>query len=292
MKTLITESGREGKTRSFEATLLGHITADVLWEGGRTDTKKVRPVWTQLATSEGACRPFVANLKMGRTAYSPGSNYRDSTEEFEFLKTAGYQYLTQRVPGGNTITIFMPDLFRADPGMVDPAGVSFCLLPTTAWLAEQTKHIDMPSVLSHAQKLYEPRHLGIEVYRRWNEPHDPGEEIRLREALLQKLIPLSTLFALYLDRRTHCPIVPDVRFQLQMLVSALSQGLAWLPGSGYSKEWGKASGAGYKTELDERLGFAEGVACKASHESIEGLLSIEIERYFTAIAPKRLRKAS
>lgn len=274
MKTVYIESGKEGKTRSFEAVLLGHVTANALWDGG-VSGKAHRPVWAQFAASDGACMPFLANIRTGRKVVEGRST------EYEFLKSAGYHFLSHRVHGGSLITAYLPDLFRADPGMVDPGRVAFVMMPSQAWITEQSKHLDFDAAIAHASKLWEPRDLGIIAYRRWGEPEpDTRPEF---ESKIRELLPLASLFCLYLDRRTRCPIIPDMRFQLQVLVSALSNNLAAFPGDGYYDEWGKYRPFGFRAEVDDRLGYASAIACRAFHDQIEALLATEVARYFEAL---------
>lgn len=279
MKTITIATGAEGKGRSFSALLLGHLTANHLWEGGRTETKATRPVWLQFAASEDTMRPFLANIRTGRKAIA------SEREQFECLRTAGYMFSSQRTSAGVLTTGYIPELFRMDPGMVDPSGVAFVVLPTKAWLATQAAQLDLASVQKHARKLYTPKSLGIESTRWDGKRNVSVNQKTALDELVAELLPLSTLFAAYLDRRTQVPLVQDVRFQLQVLVAFLTEGVAKLPAkSSYDdRSWGRRSTRGFAMETESELGYGEPLVCQASHETIERIMTEEIVRYFEAV---------
>lgn len=274
---LTVESGKEGKTRSFSVELLAYATADSLWAGGQTDTRAVRPVWALLAGTEAPMQAFLANIRMGKKAVS-------NNVTFEWLKTAGYQFHTQRTDVGTIVSVYLPDLFRADPGMVDPSGVSFVALPTKEWLDEQSKHLDFKAALKHVNALFTAPDLGIDTYRSWNEPApDTAKQIEER---VKEWLPLSTLFCLFLDRRTRAPIIPDVRFQLQVMIAAIQERCAFLSDSSThaSRNWGHSRNA-YTVVSDTSMdtGYRGGIACRSSHETIERILAAQTERYFSIV---------
>lgn len=69
MKQLVIETKnpvQPDKTRRFAAALLGYVTADTLWEGGRALNKPARPVYLSLGGTEPQLRPVLYNLKSGR----------------------------------------------------------------------------------------------------------------------------------------------------------------------------------------------------------------------------------
>lgn len=290
MHTVLTieQDSRPGrKSRRFSAQLLGYLTADMLWPGGGTDTKAVRPVWAQIASSHDAAGPFLMNLKMGKKA----SSGRDKSDApFEWLKSAGYAYAMQKTDAGVLATVYLPDLFRADPGMVDPAGVRFVVLPTAAWIAAQAQAIDVEACVEHMMRLTEPGDYMIKP-QGWNAPVGKAEFER-QAALLGQLAPLATLFALYLDRRTRCPILPDVAFQLQVLVRCLRERRACLPSeprSYRSRDDFAQDPAVLAAVLPDDLGYAPPIACSASHDDIEQILAEETELFLTSQAKGRKR---
>lgn len=122
------------KGRSFTARCVALVRDDRLWASGNSDN--VRPIWAQFVSSDAEMRPFATNLMLGRKLESAGS--RRSGSRIECIKSAGYQLAWQREPEGTILTVYLPDLFRLDPGMVDPAGARFVLLTPRWWLEAQT----------------------------------------------------------------------------------------------------------------------------------------------------------
>ena len=152
MRDVRIEPKDEGKGRTFRATLLASVEADSMWEGGLTGTDDARPVWAMFAASDAELRPFQANLATGRKIIvgKEGSHYRRRSDKIELLKTAGYQYTWQREAEGSILTACMMDLFRRDPGMVDPTGACFVVMPTEAWLASP-KVDKVDEIVAHAR---------------------------------------------------------------------------------------------------------------------------------------------
>jgi hypothetical protein len=126
------KAGRKG--RSFSAKCSALITANHLWDSGAGDT--IRPIWAQFIGSDAELRPFATNLKLGRKA-EPSRGRSSAGDRLEFKKSANYQLSWQREPEGTILTLFHPDLFRLDPGMVDPGGASFVMLTPRWWVAAQ-----------------------------------------------------------------------------------------------------------------------------------------------------------
>lgn len=261
---------KEGaKGRSFAATCVGVATADGLWASGG---KTIRPVWAVFAGSEGELRPFVTNLRLGRKAERL-SNFRSrggDEERLEFLKTVGYQITWQRESEGAIATLFHPELFRLDPGMVDPAGIQFVLLVPADWSAAQA--VEVTPAVDHV------RALAPKV--------DPS--------FLQRLVPTAYLFAAYLDRRTRCPLVADGRFYLQLLIAALDHGLASLPGNcarydSHRSEWGHDGRHGFNLEVGgerycrdsiETIGLRHAISFSAAHDVFEVFLAEQVALFF------------
>lgn len=238
---IVIEPQKEGKGRSFRATLLSYVEAGVLWPRGN-DT--FRPVHMTLAGSDNELRPFVANLRTGKKAVA---GYK-GREKYEVLKSAGFQCAWQRHALGSLVTIFAPDLFCLDPGMVDPKGVSFVLLPSREWLKPSS--VALPACVPEAQ----------------------ADDVRA----------LAPLFIAYLDRRTRCPLIPDERFYAQVLANALEQGLATFSRKTEygNTEWG-VHGRGFREVGIEDAGYARGVLFHASHETLEAFLAEQVKTYFS-----------
>lgn len=223
------------------------------------------------AGSDAELRPFVTNLRLGRKAERQSNHSRGGDEErLEFLKSVGYQITWQRELEGAIATLFHPDLFRLDPGMVDPAGIQFVLLVPTNWSAAQA--VDVEAAVDHVQALAPAR--------------DPS--------FLASLVPTAYLFAAFLDRRTRCPLVADGRFYLQLLVASLDQGLASLPGNcarynSDRREWGHNPRHGFNLEVGaerysragiETIGLKHAISFHAMHELFEHFLAEQVTLFF------------
>lgn len=265
MQDLVIQPAKEGKGRSFRSTLVSYVTADRLWAGGQTSTEVTRPVWAMFAGTDNELRPFLANLQLGRKAevFVKGQ-FRKTPERFEILKSSGFQSAWQRTPLGSVATLYAPDLFRLDPGMVDPKGLSFCILPSVAWLADVPIG---PEVYDHLRRLRTSAPLELETW----------------------LCHMGPLFVAYLDRRTRCPLIPDPRFYVQVLVGALEQGLASrsLDPSKYYYDsnlpWGCHKRHGFFECRTEEAGHAPGLAFHASHEELEKFLAEQARVYFEMV---------
>lgn len=127
------------KGRSFTARCVALVVADHLWASDNSDN--VRPIWAQFVGSDAEMRPFATNLMLGRKL-EKCSRRASASDRIEFLKSAGYQLAWQREPEGTILTVYNPDLFRLDPGMVDPAGAAFVMLTPRWWLEAQTLPAD------------------------------------------------------------------------------------------------------------------------------------------------------
>lgn len=247
MKDLVIQPPDKGpgaKGRSFRATLVSYVEARSLVPRGNDTT---RPVHMTLAGTENELRPFVANLRTGKKAEESGRGRRG--EKFEVLKSAGYQVTWQRAGAlGSLVTLFAPDLFCLDPGMVDPKGVNFILLPAKRWLAAPDASIPVPDFV----------------------PEERVNDVR----------SLAALFIAYLDRRTRCPLIPDPRFYVQVLAHALNEGLAQWPrdAKSYALTW--AEGSTFEAYGIEEAGFGPGLFFQSSHETLETFLAEQVRSYF------------
>jgi hypothetical protein len=253
VKELVIQPSEKGKGRAFAATLVSYVEATAFVPRAN-DT--IRPVHLTLAGTENELRPFVANLRTGKKAEC---GYR-GREKYEVLKSAGYQCAWQRTPKGAIVTLWAPDLFNLDPGMVDPKGVGFLLSPSRDWF--RSSNVDVPACV----------------------PEDRVSDVRA----------LASLFIAFLDRRTRCPLIPDPRFYVQVLANALDQGLASFSTDNrhlWQKLWGENS-SGFEEYNTDAVGFARGVQFNASHETLETFLAEQVQVYFGAdIAPTSKRAA-
>mgnify|MGYP001564961436 FL=1 len=248
-----------GKGRSFQATLLAYALADSLWVGGCTGGDVTRPAWMLFGGSDSALRAFVANLQTGRKAVNPFGRKWDNNEKFEVLKSAGFQYAWQRTPIGSVVTVFLPDLFRIDPGMVDPKGIQFCLLPAKDWLQPAD-----PTAEAHIRKLGVPK---------------------VAEKMLSHALALAPIFIAYLDRRTRCPLIPDVRFYAQVLVASLTVGHAsWGIEAQYGeRNWGENKSLAFREHGTKDAGMMPGIVFKADHAEFETFLAEQVRIYFEQV---------
>lgn len=234
--------------RAFSATLVAYATANSLWFGGESNTQAVRPVWIAVAGSDESLRPFVANLITGRRAKNMTQQRGDT---FEIVKSAGFQTTWYRTPGGTVATIFLPELFQIDPGLVDPLGVKFILLPSDEFLVPNTEGV------AHLKKIGIDSKKGVD---------------------LSYIASIGCVFAAFLDRRTRAPLVPDRRFFAQLLVACLEDGLASLTMGGHRDSWGKH--LAFKEVGTERMNLHPGVAFLASHTAIDKVLAEQTKIFF------------
>ena len=258
---------KEGKGRTFFATLLASAEADTLWEGGQTDTDDERPIFAMFSASDAEMRPFHANLVLGHKVLYGGETHgfrsASRSDKLVLLKTAGYEYTWQRETEGAILTARMADLFRFDPGMVDPKGATFVLMPDKRYLASQ-KIDGVKEIVEHSVKLGFP----------------------VSAADLEALVPMAFLFCATLDRRTRAPLYHDGRFYLQVMLACLSKGLASWPSephrSWHDREFGVHQSLRFHVYNTDRVGLARGLVFKAEHARIEELLSEEVDRFFLA----------
>ena len=266
--TIEAPDNAKSKGRSFRGDLLAWVEADGLWAGGGADTETHRPVFAVFACADGEASAFTANLRCGRRCEAVSERYRSRSnkpDRWEFLRGGDYQYGMQRhvSVGATAIQVTMPPLMRIDGvGMVEKEGAAFVVLPTRAWAERQT--FDDEAVLRH-----------LEAVKVGPYPH------QLREHF-PRLGATAALFAAYLDRRTRCPLIPDVRFYAQVMVAALDGGLASIgvERNPYGEvPWGVARALGYTEHHLADAGLLAGVAFKSDHERLEVFLAGEAARF-------------
>lgn len=230
------------KGRTFTAKLLAWMSADYLWATG--DAKATRPIWMMLAGSDGELRPFVANLQTGnRAEVFTGSWSSRGSQKFEVLRSAGYHTSWQRTPHGSVATMYLPELFRLDPGMVDPTGIRFAILPEQVWL---------PTAPPLTSRRY---------------PDLTDEE-------LEYIPRIAPLFVAYLDRRTRCPIVADSDFHVRLLAECVRVKAARVV------ERQRDNRLGIATEGLGAVGLAPGLVFGAKHVDFEALLAEQTRAHF------------
>lgn len=248
MIELTIETTKGGKGRSFQATMVASMTANHLWEQGRSGNDE-RPVWAVLAGTDAALRSFVANLQAGRKAEVDNGRYsRRGAEKIEFLKTSRFTYLWSRQAAGTMVTVYHPGLFSMDPGMVDPKGVAFICAPPQAWVEAQ--RIDAAPIIQHL------RQLGS----------------KLADEDIVDALPMAYLWCVYLDRRTRFPLINDGRFYAQLFFSAIDMWTAIYPNY-----------RNFTVRDTQRVGIvAKPVAFHASHDHVGAMLTAETTKFFAA----------
>lgn len=265
MQDLIIQPQEGKKGRSFRATCVSTVIADALFPEGGGAT--IRPVWAMFAGSDAELRPFAANLKLGRKAERDTNSYSrrgGDSERYEFLKSIGYHMAWQREAEGSLVTLYHPDLFRLDPGMVDPRGLSFVMLVPKEWSDRQ--RLDVREPVLHV--------LRINNFR-----------CPLSSKMLEALVPTAYLFAAYLDRRTRCPLIADGRFYLQLLLAAMAQGLASTPGGDLKwhssrDDWGYNKQHAFAAYGLDQVGITHAISAKASHVDFEAFLAEQVQVFF------------
>ena len=273
MHSVSTQNEAKGeKTRVFTATEVATIEAD-LWEGANNGNGH-RPCYAVYAGSDSELKSFGANIRLGRKLRVPARYRNRSNYETEFVRSAGYVQAYQRHPEGSTLTVYLPDLFMVDPGMVDSKSVAFVVSPSREWTLAQLIP-DEGLLIRDALSCEVPDWQG----------HVYGEV--LTPAMLAEWVPLAFLFAVYLDRRTRVPLLADGRFYFRIFLGMLASGLASFgDASDYGSHWyGHDSAASFghrplcrfREKGVEAAGNLPGVACKASHEEVEHLLACEVK---------------
>lgn len=257
---------KKGKGRTFSAQLIAKVSSTAFLD---TSNNVDRPCFAMFAGSLNELRPFIANLTLGRKATS-SLNSRH-TEKLEFLKSTKYQVIWQIESEPKTAkyapepmsvaTIYYPEAFLLDPGMVDPQKIAFCALPTKEWVAKQVLDYEGPTnhMLANFPK------VGSK-FKDW--------------------VAHAYLFAALLDRRTRCPLPMDGRFYLQLFYACCKEGLLKVEqeytydvGSPYSYR-----AESFKTMHLDQVGLSRGFLFYSSHTQFEAVLSSEVTKFYDALA--------
>lgn len=214
--------------KKFEAYLLAYVQSGAYGN-------KHRPYFAVLATSKGAYRPVLANLRDGKRLES-------GRDAWEFLKTGGYSYQTQRVSSGHVTTIYLPSLSNVDPEIVGDE-VRFLCVPTA----------DM--VVSSVPKVSEALLTNV--------PKENHQDIS----------SLAKAVCGMIDRRVGFPIPASSLVQEHIFVELLRARLLQVPkfrGSYVIREYGL-----------EELGFYGSIYMHASATDIAGVVSHVVENLIT-----------
>lgn len=295
----VEKAGGGGKGRTFAATCLATVECDRIWKSGGGASK--RPIWAMFAGSENELRPFMANVVAGRRVEFEGDKSRD--QQLEFLRSVGFRVTWQKEPEGSVVTVFLPELFELDPGMVDPDGAAFVCMPSRAWVEAQK--IDAAPIIEHALKfeLWEASSNQKKLLARNFDSREEYREALIeqkkeqakQDELLASLVPVSFLFASYLDRRTRFPLYADGRFYLQLMLACLKQGLASWPDDGRYRGYGERGPFGhnlkeFKAAGLEDVGLVQPIAFKASHDEIGAILDEQVSLFIEAVENKPVKR--
>lgn len=279
MQRYVIETEEGKKSRSFGAMCLGIITADVLMPDN-TGKSTTRPVWALFGGSETELKPFMANLRLGRKAKLDKGYTSRGGERLEILKSSQFQMHWQKEPEGAMVTIHHSELFKLDPGMTDPVDIRFILLVPEDWAEAQTSDLDLQAV---------DYVMGLREFE--------DRQYSLTQEKLEALLPTAYLFAAYVDRRTHMPLITDGRFYLQLLCSALHKKLASFPRNNFGAygydDWGFNKNHGFaavggKDHADFNLtsvGIRHLICFHATQLEFEEFLREEVRTFFAVTEP-------
>ena len=262
------------KSRSFRGVVFASVHADGIWDVGRAAKETVRPLFSIVGADEAEAGALIANLRLGRKfgdrpPAQKADRYKYTT--YEFAKSADYRWKQQRHPEGVLCQVFQPDLYAADPGMVDPKECTFALLPALTWL--DAYPLDIDAMTSHCLAMM---------------PGLPDELAERNSPELRALAKIAPLWLVYLDRRTTCPLVPEPAFALQLLLGALHNGYATRGAkmdSHASDSWGRGKWE-YQEEGLADMKLAAGLVTHVDHKLLEPFLADNVARYYDAIAER------
>ena len=246
---VVTHEAANGDKHSYRGWLVGHVIANHAWEGGGGGNTN-RPILMVVAASHGESGPLTAALSRGARAVVDGN--RSNPDRYELLRSAGFRRLVQAEPSGVLTTFYHPDLFRRDPGMVDPDEMALAILPRQSWVKAQ--HFDAGGIATH---------LAL-----------TGKEVGASE-IDATWTPQARLFGEALDRRTRAPFPGDDRFLVQILRALVWRGYAVVNDHYGSRRQHKEVGL-------DKLGYARGLSFQARQKDIERIIAEEVGCYFNA----------
>jgi hypothetical protein len=245
------------KGHAFTFELAAYIEAKTILGRGASET--IRPVFMVAAMSEAKASAVRANLIMGRR-FGVLNNHNKWGTRFEMMRSQPYVWEAQRAEGGYLLTAYVAQPFLPDPGFVDHDRLTFVMLPQLSWvarMAEKLGPIAMGKACAYVSKVLPPK-------RRYDDVDVEPESV----------VAMAPLFAAYLDRRTRVPLVPDLRFQLQMLVHMLRIRAAVRPDDTSRSE--------LRSQGLEPLGFGEPVMVDTTHKVFEEFAAEESARFLKA----------
>lgn len=244
------------KGRAFSATMLNCIVANQFWpEGKINETKVSRPVYASFAGTEAELRAFIANLRSGRKAQSANSSsYRWNHNTFEFLRSIKYRFLWQKHQEGSICTVFLPDLFIIDPGIIESDEIKFIMLPTLETIQNQVITISHPETISY--------------YEKYHKNYGPNE------------VALATLFSIMLSRRISLPYPADPKFFLQLYWACQERGILKSLLSRSSRDSYRELIHAEARGMYQELGFYEPMAFLAEQSTFRELLVNEVSSFF------------
>lgn len=244
---LTVESVNKDKGRSFSSILLASVVCDSLWSNS-SPSNIVRPIYLSIAGSDNELRPFVANLKVGSKIYI--SNRYGNQERFklEIMRSVDYQFSWQKIKDFSVVTIFQPELFKIDPGIVENDKISFCILPTNDMLVEPNPDI---------------------IYYLTSKGYNEKDSI-----FAAKIAPI---FIAYLDRRTRCPLILDERFYPLLFLKCLNNDVP-IVGRKTSNNMGYSRKAYIEYGLDN-VNLNDGVVMLSSNDLFEEVLSKTVKEF-------------
>lgn len=257
--------------RSFEAACLGIVDSRPFMPH---KDDELRPVMLTFACSSQLFRPFLANIWEKRPLelhYYQGT--RLERVPVTLLKSAGYS-LAQQVVGDSIVgTFYLTNAFTLEPPNTEDERCDFIMLPTREQLEDNAKRLDNRAIITHLH--------------RTGRTQLPAEMMRYFGAL-------ACLWAGYVDRRVHAPMIQEPAFFAQAFYDALKHGLASV-----SKELSEdnpvARSSGYSWRRDdtfpperddlkcyglEALGYAmPAVMNFATEERMQALLADSLKSY-------------
>lgn len=216
----------------------------------------LRPLWASFACEEGAIRPFIANILIGRKVTRSGSGH-----DLEFMRSLGYEVRIQRMQDGLASAIlFQPTYFAVNPGPVDDSGgrVEYIILPDDGL----TARVGLPPA---------DVHMALAVAR--NVPPEGLTRTYACPELDATFVALAALSAAYLDHRTRCPLLADLGFYTYLYKRMWERGVA-VPAGDDERGANRTVWTGQKG-----LGYGVPVVVNATTEEIETLIAETVAEY-------------
>jgi hypothetical protein len=163
--------GKRAKSRSFEARLLGYLTADGWWVC-EAEHHGIHPVWLSYFGSEQEVRAVTANLRAGKLA-------EVGTTKLEMPRSAGFRWQAEAVAGGVVVTAWLPWLFALDAVGGSQTQVRFVFAPPRWWLDRQAASL-VESFGAEAREAARAALFAAYLDRRTEVPILPDLRFRLR----------------------------------------------------------------------------------------------------------------